>query len=220
MALSWKAAAVGERLVNLQWPSSTPLANSCNTANTKEDMYTFDVNGKSWADITGSDSNKPQQRLGAGMAYDGSDTIYLHGGLQLWGASHDLYSYTISTSTWTNMTDSVSGGGPQQKVWHSFVYANGNIYSFAGASPYGTGTSNSWPSQDLWQFNIGSSTWSQISGTMPGYRLQQGMVHANSQGNDYLVLFGGFGFVDYPNSWTTGYFSDLWIFDITAGVGG
>eukprot|EP00439_Symbiodinium_sp_Y106_P066578 s1546_g10.t2 len=187
----------------------------CNSSLTKDDMFAFSVSGRSWEDLTGSDADKPPIRLGAGMAYDGSDKIYLHGGLQLWGASHDLYSYEISTGDWVNLTGSMTGEGPQQKVWHSLVHLSGDLYSYAGASPYGTGTSGAFSSADMWKYTISSGAWTQISsGTMPWARLQGGMVHANSQGTDYLVIFGGL----YFDGSTGGYLNDLWLFDVAAGT--
>ncbi|MFH2005946.1 MAG: kelch repeat-containing protein [bacterium] len=103
------------------------------------------------------------------------------------------------TNTWTNLG---ATGLPNARFNHSLVHVGNNtLILFGGKDAYSDYLS------ETWQFDIGTSTWTQLSPVAnPGLRDAQDMVYV---GGDTVILFGG------KDDWGTA-LGDTWEYDVAA----
>lgn len=191
-------------------------------------------------------NNMPGARQGASVWLDTHGNVWLFGGSGLNSSGtvqeyDDLWEYNPVSALWTwvggssvpNTTGvygtqraTTTGSGPGARdsavAWTDH---SGNFWLFGG---YGYGQSGSGTLNDLWEYNLGTGTWTWIGGSsstavpgtygtlgvpalgnVPGAR-QQAASWVDTTGNFWL--FGGLGF---DTSGVGGDLNDLWNFTQT-----
>ena len=152
----------------------------------------------SWSNLVPASPIPPIRWL-ASLVYTGSKNMILFGGANDVSPYNDLWEYSISSNSWTQLTP--SGNPPSARWSHVAVYtlAN-NMLVFGGYSP-SIGYLN-----DLWEYSVSSNSWIQLnpSGNIPIGRSGCSIIYTNS---NTFIIFGGFNF--------SSFFNDLWQYDIS-----
>ncbi|MBI2448145.1 hypothetical protein HYV44_01095, partial [Candidatus Microgenomates bacterium] len=134
-----------------------------------------------------SPTSNPSARYGSAVAWDNTNaTKYVFGGIASGGTLlNDLWKFNVSTRSWSQIT--TSGGPPAARdgssmIWHP---TNGKLYLFGGYKDPPAVLN------DLWEFNITTSTWTQLSptGGPPATRYYQSAVWDTA--NSKILVFGG-----------------------------
>lgn len=115
-------------------------------------LWVFDSSTSSWSTMSPSSTSQPcpAARSYHCLANDGNDIIYLHAGCPATGRLSDLWSFTISSQTWTELAsapDPPRGGT-------SITYTGVNLYRMNGFD----GTKEQGGSLDI--YDPSSNTWS------------------------------------------------------------
>ncbi|MCI4364095.1 MAG: hypothetical protein L3K13_07355, partial [Thermoplasmata archaeon] len=142
--------------------------------------------GYLWTNITATVTGGPSPRLGAAMAWDGSDGyVLLVGGENSHsGVIGDTWSY--QNGTWTNLTATLSGSPPPVAL-ASMAYdpTSHRAILFSGLPPGGGG-----PTQQTWAYH--NHTWTNMTaaaGTPPSGRVL-GVMTTDSTDNQILLFSG------------------------------
>lgn len=192
----------------------------------------------------GAPTNVPGARGSAVSWTDGGGNLWLFGGWGVdssgdyWGNLNDLWTFNPSGNVWTwvsgGKTANAAGVYGTQGVASasnvpgarsgatSWIDNSGNLWLFGGSTGVVTF------SNDLWEYSLGSQTWTWMSGAnvgsqsgtygsigvpstanVPGAR--SGAVSWIDSGGN-LWLFGGQG---YDSAGASGYLNDLWEFNPT-----
>jgi cysteine-rich repeat protein len=140
---------------------------------------TWEYDGTSWAPI--ATIGKPGARSHAAMVWDsGRDVAVLFGGLP---HNNQTWEWNGATASWTQVA---TGGAPRARHSTAMAYypVTSTIYLFGG-----TGT-NDVTLADMWKYEIGSQTWSQLAGdTAPPVRTSSALEYDPI--NSRLVLMAG-----------------------------
>ncbi|HEY4221688.1 MAG TPA: kelch repeat-containing protein, partial [Myxococcota bacterium] len=135
-----------------------------------------------WIPVTGA---APPPRTDAAMAFDGNLTVYLFGGRDSSGAVlADVWPFDIATDTWGA---EISATGPSARAGHMMArdpLVTGSVVMVGGVDASGNVLS------DAWTFD--GAAWTQ-GADLPQPRAFAALA---PDGNDELVLFGGFDGVD------------------------
>jgi hypothetical protein len=191
-------------------------------------------------------ANGPGSRRGGVSWIDASNNLWLFGGTAIRpagvsGGLNDLWKFTTSTGQWTWISgdstfnnygiygikgvSAITNKPGARSSCGNWIDGFGNLWMFGGAGFAASGGSNYL--NDLWEYNIGTSKWTWISGdsttnfinshgvygikgiadpnNKPGARF--GCVSWNTSGN--LWLFGGYS-VGTLTQWTSSPMNDLW----------
>jgi hypothetical protein len=153
--------------------------------------------GAAWTPL--NPSNPPLTRIGHAMCYDGQGAL-LFGGYAYNGSNAVFMNDTwrFSSGNWTQL--SPTGGPPPARYLHRLCYDSGRnvVVLFGGRSATGNVLN------DIWEFNVASSTWTQKnpSGTAPAPRYRYAMAWCDS-----TIIAGG-----RDNNGTV-YFNDTFGYD-------
>jgi hypothetical protein len=116
----------------------------------------------------------------------------------------DLWRFNVSSLTWQNLTQTVSGTLPSARTSPAMItMPNGKIYIFGGVQSYGLFLS------DLYSYNPTTNTITQINpiaGPIPGSR----SITNIAKHDKYIYITNG---CCDSNSETGGYYQDMWRFD-------
>lgn len=217
--------------------------------NIKNATWTY-VGGSQSAAVTGvypanlGGTGTPGARYEASTVTDSSGNLWLYGGygydsVGTRGALNDLWEYNIANNTWTwvagsnlakqagNYPANPNGTGTPGAHYLSAIWfdAAGNLWLFGGSGYDANG--NYGVMNDLWQYSIGSGTWTWLGGSPFGYTA--GTYPANTGGTGWpgahssfaysidatgnLWIFGGYA---ADGAGTMGYLNDVWEFDFSA----
>ena len=147
------------------------------------DVFRFSVKDVSWArldtvpQVSGS---VPSERYGHALAQlDG--LVYMFGGTTSSGRSNDFAKWDQSTWTWTSIN--AGGAVPSGRFGHGFEALGSALFVFGGETDAGVF------SDELYMFEVGSSTWIDLSGASgaPAPRAQHGFCAMKAA----LFVFGG-----------------------------
>ncbi|NHI94347.1 MAG: galactose oxidase [Candidatus Lokiarchaeota archaeon] len=209
--------------------------------------YSANNNGTYGMQGVADEENVPGARHDSASWTDASGNLWLFGGVGFDNASNigslnDLWRFNVTTTKWTWVSgnysvdnkgtygtkgvadaDNVPGARFASASWTD---ADGNLWLFGGVGF--DNASNIGSLNDLWMFNVTTSTWTWVSGndtrSIPGIYGTQGVADpANAPGSrrgsvpvtdagSNLWLFGGVGF---DNASNFGYLNDLWMFNLT-----
>lgn len=163
------------------------------------DLWRFDIASSSWKEQ--NDGPNPGGRIDHDMIFSSTTgKIYLFGGYDGKGNLNDLWKYNISSMKWS-LVEINTGPVPEARKGHSIIYDNQKdaIYLFGGLSVAKY-------FNDVWKFDISSSTWTKLpdGSTKPSARVNSDMVY--DKVNNNLYIYGGFD--------GTNYLDDLWKFNI------
>ncbi|CAE7637261.1 Lztr1 [Symbiodinium sp. CCMP2592] len=158
------------------------------------DLHRYSVSANSWTQLTPG-GTVPSTRQAHGMVYSQTtDGLYVFGG---WGDSpirslNDLYRYSISANSWTQL--SPGGSIPSARNGHGMAFSqiDNELYVFGGENA--TGYLN-----DLYRYTISADAWTALSpgGIAPEARQWLGMAWCHADNGVYI--FGGSGYSGYLN---------------------
>lgn len=169
-------------------------------------LYEYVAAQGSWLDLTTRDTHPeadwPQGREDHGFAYDPtSGAFFLFAGEGSGNASlNDMWRYDERTGRWSQVHQrfATPGGIDAREIYNISPDGHGGLYLFGGAYPFNArGQRAPWKYlNDLWRFDIATSTWRLIAGranaydpTMPLPRHYYGQA-CDAQGNFYIL--GGY----------------------------
>ena len=165
-----------------------------------DDTWVYDPGAATWTKRHPALS--PSARSYYAMAYDTrADRIVLFGGENTRRGDFlaDTWTYSFETDTWTEMHPKNS---PPARDYSVLAYdsVRDRMLLFGGA------TSGEAPFDDLWAYDLGRDSWSELrpTGPRPRARAWHAMAFDNEAG--VLVLFGG-----GPSR--AQYTNEVWIFD-------
>lgn len=182
----------------------------------------------------------PGARMNSATWVDPTDgSLWLFGGIgygqnnSVYGYLNDLWQFDIETWQWAYRGGSLTTNTPDAKDWPgartgaTTWTTSGALFLFAGYGPYEVAADNivNRVRNDLWSFNLASSTWTLIGGnsyySTPTQTANYDMSPRTnaivwSDSNDGLIwVFGGFGTLT-PNAVSDpGYLNDLWAWNST-----
>ncbi|WP_455392020.1 Kelch repeat-containing protein [[Eubacterium] cellulosolvens] len=164
------------------------------------DTWVYDLSDNSWTEK--SPATGPGLRRDNDMAgVYGTDQVVFFGGYNGTSGFNDTWIYDLSANTWTERFPTNS---PSRRYYHkmSSVYGTDKVLLFGGA--YGATIFD-----DLWEYDLSANTWTNKnpSGSTPKGRIGHGMAGIN--GNDNIVMYGGYNLTSY-------YLSDTWAYDLSA----
>jgi hypothetical protein len=149
---------------------------------------TWEFDGSTWTNVTGSVGPTPPGRYGAGAAYDpNAGAIVLFGGYN--PTAGDLNdTWTFNATGWKLVVPLAGGPGPRSDPQMAYDDARGDVMLYGGVTPSGS----RWG--DLWRYSNG--TWSQQLGSENGTLVARAggtmvdLLTPNPPGS-VMVLFGG-----------------------------
>jgi hypothetical protein len=110
------------------------------------DLWAFDVETRSWTELTPGNGPAPRMNPALVLSEEGS-RAWLIGGLTDGGLANDVWQLDLSDdgAVWESLA---VGAGPSPRSSHDATVSNGRVYLFGGTSPNGTFA-------DLWSAAIG-----------------------------------------------------------------
>ncbi len=171
-----------------------------------DDTWVYDPGAATWTKRHPALS--PSARSYYAMAYDSkADRLVLFGGENASRDEHfgDTWVYSFGANRWTQMRPKKS---PPARYYSVMAYdsVRDRMLLFGGAD------SSETPLDDLWAYDIGRDTWSELkpTGPRPAARAWHSMAFDNEAG--ILVLFGGGRTrAEYTNEvWTLDPLTDTW----------
>lgn len=150
------------------------------------DTYLYDIKNNTWSELHDGTGDAPSKRfLHKCVYYDATNTMYLFGGtIQDTDntTSDELWKFDLTTNTWSEIRP--IGTKPTKRGAHNLEIDGNVIYLFGGINGV---TPNDTVYNELWQFSIINTEWTQLSGATNKNRSHASSVIAN--GNIYI--FGG-----------------------------
>lgn len=150
-----------------------------------------------WIDISPDSSLRPSPRYNSSAVYDSvTNSMIIFGGRNTSGNLAEVWSFNLTTKTWTNITPSDTS--PPPRFAHTAVIdpTSRKMYIWSGQ---GGGFFN-----DSWAFDLSSQRWQNVTpaGTKPSVRY--GSVAVHDPRKNSMVIFAGFT--------NQGRFDDSWEF--------
>lgn len=162
------------------------------------DVWKYDTLAQTWT-LLANNGTPPSARSNTTATSD-ANNIYLFGGQTASGIANDFFQYNVPTQTWSQLT---TVGGPTARLWHSFETIGNNLFMYGGSA-----TANGTALDEIWKYNILSSTWSQVTtGTRP--KIPR-MFHTSiAIGNIMYIVAGyptgGLGVLGLQDIWEADY---------------
>lgn len=148
--------------------------------------------------------------------------------------TNELHEYIVDSNAWTLVesdADFLSDAStydntrPSPRIGHCMISnpANNSFFIIGGAGATSIGNGIKRTFNDVWEYNIGSKTWTQLyattaeSGpfntTTPQTRMGAACA---ADGSGHIYLFGGMSYTSTPSDGTfSGLFNDVWMFNIS-----
>lgn len=127
----------------------------------ESDFWVWDLVLNIWFEITATPNPGPRTDLELAY-YNGK--VYLFGGFYNTSiySKNDLWAYTISTNTWTQLIGENVAGSPPGRHSHQFRTntADGKIYLYGGES---SNAGHHVDYNDTWKYNPSTNTWTDIT---------------------------------------------------------
>jgi len=163
------------------------------------DIWEFDLDSYSWADITPGAGSAPAARRTPVSVYDpaGHRMITWSGQGIGNGFFNDVWEFDLATNVWAEFVP--AGGPPNIRYGAAGVFdlVAGDLVSFAGFTNQGR-------FDDVWRFNAVAATWTDVTpATGPLERCLHSASY-DSQGHR-MIMYGG---------QNNGARSDIWAFDL------
>lgn len=165
-----------------------------------------------WTFVSPIDANSPypEGRSYHAVTNDGSDTIYVHGGCPAKGRLSDLWSFNISTRSWTKLPPAPGAG----RGGSSIAMSGGLLYRMNGFE----GKTEQGGTLDIYDPNL--NAWSSLSYSPNGIdgpepRSVSCLLALEIQGRPSLVTaFGEHDPSPLGHQGAGRMFADIWVFDI------
>lgn len=138
--------------------------------------------------------------------FSSDNALYVFGGetTTTFTTSKELWSYNYVTNSWNLLSNAGAIGSRSRTAsWRSI---DGNLlYTFGGLGFSTNATAGFGYLNDLWMFNISSSSWSFITGAnstnatqtsdaLPSPRAEMATFSIENNGSQLVFIFGGYGF--------------------------
>ena len=143
----------------------------------------------------------PPPRVGAVLAYDGEDSIYVFGGERSGIAYSDLYRYDESANAWEYvdvLSLSAEASYPEARSHAAGVSYGKHLFVFGGRTVKGSGSVTSALS-DLWRFDMETQEWHSLDSlaTVASPKLQDTFLsgvygHTAVRVGTKVYFFGGY----------------------------
>ena len=122
------------------------------------DLWKYDVTNNIWTQLISNGAfGSPSARASSAVWSDNKDSIYLFGGRTYSTVTNDLWKYSISKNSWTQLIANGVNGSPPAR-FESLQWSDniGNGYVFSGDQRLYSNIN------DLWKYDISLNTWIQI----------------------------------------------------------
>lgn len=179
------------RMVIFAGQTSTALVN---------DVWAFDLDAGTWTNLTPAAGPAPAPRITPASVYDPvGHRMITWSGQGNGGFFNDVWSFDLTTSTWTQLTP--TGGPPNIRYGVGWVFdpLARDLVTFAGFTNLGR-------FDDVWRFDADANTWTDVSpATHP---LKRCLLTASYDSRDHrMIMYGG---------QNAGPLDDIWAFDLTS----
>ena len=157
-----------------------------------------------WVDITPASGPVPTPRNLSAAIYDPSaHAMIVFGGQDSGGRLNEVWSFDLSSNSWTDLTPS-TGGAPAGRITPGSVYDihNHQLLTFSGQ-----GAGNAF-FNDTWAFDLTTHTWAEFLPPNPIPAIRYGVATCYDVLSRTQVTFAGFT--------NQGRFDDTWRFDPAA----
>ena len=168
---------------------------------------------------------------------DGS--LWLFGGIgyasnnSAYGYLNDLWQFDIDNWQWAFRGGSLTIGTPDEKSWPgartgaTTWTTSGTLWLFSGYGPYEVATDNvvDRVRNDIWSFDLSSSTWTLVGGSsfystsaqLMNYDMtpRTNAIVWPDSGDGLIWVFGGYGTLSPNSANDPGYLNDLWAWNST-----
>ncbi len=162
------------------------------------DIWAFDLNTNTWADLTPVSTAPADRRTPASIYMPGTHTMTTWSGQASGIFFNDVWRFDLSTNQWTEF--SPTGGPPNIRYGVATILdpTTDDLVTFAGFTNMGR-------FDDVWRFNADSDTWTDVS---PGSGPIERCLHSASYDSreHRMIMYGG------QNG---GALDDIWAFDLT-----
>lgn len=172
-------------------------------ANSPNDFTAYDVATDTWLTVAQPATSRTFSAI---AGYNGN--IYQYGGNNAGAPTNTFQVYNVAGDSWSTPGYT---GTPEVKMSHCGAApttgdGQGKVYFFGGLTGGGTTESKA-----LWEYDIGSSVWTQLSST--GIAAETNLTKIDADENGNLWAFGGKARVGTTQSV---YFDGVWKYDISA----
>jgi len=173
------------------WQNNTQESNVDYATRAADVILSKVAGGDAWVQKT---SGATARESHSAVIYNGE--MYVFGGKDVTGYKNDIWRYSISGDSWTQLTP--TGGPPVVRSGHSSIIYNGKMYVFGGVNALGR-------LNDVWEYDIVGNSWTQLTptGGPPDARASHSAVIYSGK----MYVFGGLS--------ATTRFNDVWEFDIS-----
>jgi hypothetical protein len=163
------------------------------------DAWRFDLAEKIWTEIAPVGA-PPAPRYGTSAVLDDDGRLLISHGFTFDGRFDDTWALDVRSGQWADLTPPASEFRPLKRCLHEAVWdtSAGRMLLFGGCSS-GFGPC---PQGDLWSFDPGSRTWSDLTGA-PGPAARSNPSFVYDRARKQTLLFAGLT--------DGGYSADLWI---------
>ncbi|NKB72681.1 MAG: T9SS type A sorting domain-containing protein [Candidatus Latescibacteria bacterium] len=150
-----------------------------------DDTWTFNPNANAWTDITPS-TDRPRKRCLHHAVYDRRDhQMVIYGG-QGAGAQKDIWSFDLTTGSWTELTPEDSPPGrwfaasAYDALNHRFLMFGGERLGADGGT-----------TDEVWTFDLDQNAWIllETAGTPPLKRTRPASIYIEAEAR--MIIFGG-----------------------------
>lgn len=155
-----------------------------------DDTRAYATDSGAWMDDS-SLGTKPGRRCLHTMAFDPSGHRMLLFGGQRSGPLDDLWSFDLSSQTWSEL---VTAERPTGRFFATSGVMGGRLWVFGGSTAQGT-------TEELWSFDLGRQAWTKaaMSGSWPSKRHSH--AAAVIQEDESMIIVGGFGGTNLSDVW-------------------
>ena len=159
-----------------------------------DDTWIYNYTDNSWTNM--NPTTRPSRRSSASMVYDSiHDQVILYGGVYYDSnleepiiCFNDLWIYTYSNNSWTEMKPAIS---PGPRYRHSMVYDSTHDQVILFGGMYANYEINRYVYyNDTWFYTYTNNSWTNMNPTgKPSSRYSSSMVYDST--HDCIILFGG-----------------------------
>ncbi len=166
------------------------------------------VAAQEWLPLSGGAGDGPSPRTHAAAIYDARDNrMVLFGGRGSSGDRGDVWTFNLSTNSWSDITP--SSGGPMARFTHNALYDEEGHQMVVWSGRYVTADGGGFLN-DVWAFDLELEAWTELSTAEPVPLERYGTAAVLDAVEGRMISFAGFT--------TAGRFEDVWSFELSERV--
>ncbi|MGH7494708.1 MAG: Kelch repeat-containing protein [bacterium] len=167
-------------------------------AGDRNDVWAFDLNAHSWAELSPATGPAPAPRFTANAVYDSARHQVIIWSGQGAGFFNDVWAYDLHANVWSQFNPPAPIPNVRYGTASVFDPRTRDLVTFAGFTDQGR-------FEDTWRFEVDRARWREVSpaGAQPGKRC----LHAASYDRRHhrMIIYGG---------QNNGALRDIWAFDL------